>query len=87
MYESLSSRTPVARKRHRCVWCGGVIDIGEVYSHEAAVFEGDFQTTKWHCECLEASKGFDWESTDCLIPEWEMKRGTADLKEITEVSS
>lgn len=52
----LSSRQPVARKEHRCEWCTEPIIVGEKHEHYTGVYDGDFQSTRMHFECLEASQ-------------------------------
>lgn len=42
---------PVARKRHRCAWCGEWIEVGEKHSKYVGKFEGDFQSWRVHDEC------------------------------------
>lgn len=54
-YTLLSESFPVARKQHRCIWCGEAILPGEKYRSERSVFEGDMQNHKWHLECDEAA--------------------------------
>jgi hypothetical protein len=42
-YTLLSESTPVARKAHRCIWCGERIAAGERYTHERSIYDGGFQ--------------------------------------------
>jgi hypothetical protein len=63
-YELLSKTRPIARKDHRCIWCGQKIPKGEQYISEQSVFDGDFQNHHWHFECLEdaqANTDYEWE--------------------------
>ena len=53
-YTLLAETYPAARKRHRCVWCGEFIEIGERYTHEKSVYDGGMQDHKWHNECVSA---------------------------------
>lgn len=46
----LSESFPVARKRHRCIWCGDAIDPGTKYRRERSVYDG-MQDHAWHLEC------------------------------------
>jgi len=57
-YELLSTRTPVARKDHRCIWCPEKILKGDKHIHEVSKYDGDFQDHRWHPECREASCKF-----------------------------
>jgi hypothetical protein len=50
-YSLLSESFPVARKTHRCIWCGESIPSGEKYRHERSVYDGSMQDHKWHLEC------------------------------------
>lgn len=45
-----------ARKVHRCIWCGQSIDVGEPYTYERSIFEGDPQSHHWHQECLDCMR-------------------------------
>ena len=38
--EVLRNITPVARKEHRCEFCGGVIHVGEKYNRQTNVYDG-----------------------------------------------
>jgi hypothetical protein len=50
-YRLLAESFPVARKQHRCIWCGEPILRGEKYRHERSVYDGEMQDHKWHLEC------------------------------------
>lgn len=52
-YTLLSESWPVARKQHRCIWCGQRIEPGEKYRRERSVYDGAMQDHKWHPECDE----------------------------------
>ena len=43
------SRNHRAKKRHRCEYCGKIIEAGELYSRETGVYEWDFND---YCLCL-----------------------------------
>lgn len=64
-YTLLSLTYPVARKDHRCIWCGQKIAKGEGYMNERSVFDGDMQNHHWHPECWKDSH------TNNDEPEWE----------------
>ena len=50
-YSLIAEHFPVARKMHRCIWCGESIVTGEKYRDERSTFDGEFQHHKWHMEC------------------------------------
>lgn len=43
-----NSRWHKARKKHRCEYCGKVIEVGERYSRETGMYAGDFDD---YCLC------------------------------------
>lgn len=55
-YTLLSESWPVARKQHRCIWCGQHIEPDEKYRRERSVYDGEMQDHKWHPECDEDFK-------------------------------
>jgi len=57
-YELLSSSRPIARKDHRCIWCGQKIEKGTKYRSEQSVFDGEFQNHHWHEECDRAAQEY-----------------------------
>lgn len=50
----LSYKQHIARKRHRCNYCGAYIEPGDKYSVSSHVEDGQFYTWKAHeeCECV-----------------------------------
>ena len=48
---------PVARKPHRCVWCGESIPVGLKHRHEISAFDG-IQDHRWHLECDKAAQDY-----------------------------
>jgi hypothetical protein len=52
-YALLSETFPVAKKRHRCIWCGQHIEPGEKYRRERSVYDGSMQDFAWHPECAD----------------------------------
>lgn len=51
-WDFISDSKPKARKRHRCIWCPGYIEKGEVHVVQTGKFDGDFQSNRYHPECL-----------------------------------
>lgn len=45
-----------ARKAHKCIWCGQRIEIGQPYTYERSIYEGEPQSHHWHPECLGAMR-------------------------------
>jgi hypothetical protein len=66
MSDFYQSRTPKARKNHRCCECAGKIKIGEVYFRHSGVWEGDFFTYKNcdDCEHLRAELNEELDTED-----------------------
>ncbi len=63
------------RKRHRCVWCGMHIEIGQSAHSSAWIWEGEFQTGYFHPECWSALNRSDY--TEDGWTEGEQPRGVA----------
>jgi hypothetical protein len=57
-YIELSKVERMARKAHRCIWCGQLIPIGQKYLSESSVFDGNMQNHHWHLECIKDSDEF-----------------------------
>jgi hypothetical protein len=75
----LDTRSHTARKEHRCIWCPEKILPKETYAVETCIFEGDFQSNKYHPECLKACKEMARkEDRDFDFSEHEFKRGTTE---------
>lgn len=46
---------PVARKDHRCEWCGETIPKAEKHAHFVGKWDGEFQNWRMHNECYTES--------------------------------
>lgn len=57
-YALLRDTARVAIKKHRCIWCGEPILIGDKYRYEESIYEGHFQHHHWHPECDEDSRDY-----------------------------
>jgi hypothetical protein len=65
-YRLLAESFPVARKQHRCIWCGEPILRGEKYRHERSVYNGEMQDHKWHLECdADFAEGLKYDPGNC----------------------
>lgn len=54
-YTLMSQSEPVARKDYKCSWCGQVIAKGEKHAKQSGIFEGAYQTDRYHPECDKAA--------------------------------
>jgi hypothetical protein len=45
------TRWPIARKDHRCEWCGVVIPAGTKHAQFAGRWDGEWQNWRMHSEC------------------------------------
>jgi hypothetical protein len=50
-YRLLSETRPIARKAHKCIWCGESIPVGEQYLRAKVAGEGTVSDQAWHFEC------------------------------------
>ena len=62
-YQPIRTSHVIAKKRHRCIWCGERIAIGEQHIHEVSKFDGDFQDHRWHPECQDYAR-LNWRALD-----------------------
>ncbi len=66
MSDYSSSQAKVkARKKHKCSWCGEIIEQWETYLRGFCVFEGVASTFKMHQECSHAESKLLQYSDDC----------------------
>lgn len=81
MLELLTDGDVTARKRHKCVWCGEHIEIGEKHRQQSGIFEGEPFRMKYHAEChkamLELHK-IDRFAVEDGFMEGSFRRGTAE---------
>jgi hypothetical protein len=52
-WTTLRDTTPKARKRYRCTGCWEFIEAGEKHRHQVGIFDGDFNSNRWHPECFD----------------------------------
>ena len=64
-YHLFEEKTVKSAKRHRCIWCGERIEIGQTYTREKSTYDGHFQDHKWHPECLEDARAGWAAGDDC----------------------
>ena len=74
-YALLSLTKPVARKVHKCIWCGEKILKGEQYYNESSIYEEKFQYHHWHQECNNIITEYMNGEPDFEFNPHEMKRG------------
>ena len=64
-YTPLSESKPKARKEHQCIWCGEKILIAENYHRETGIYDGGFQHSEWHLECILDAQEYFRKSLEC----------------------
>ena len=61
MIDTLEQKERKAKKQHRCDYCCGIIEIGELYNWSKHVFDGEIYVWKSHKKCqsiVDKLKGF-----------------------------
>lgn len=53
-WELIETTSPIARKEHKCEWCGEPILKGEKHHRETGKFDGNFTSYRMHLECRDA---------------------------------
>ena len=59
MIKVLRNKTPIARKEHRCEFCGEVIHIGEKYNRQTNVCDDRVYDWVSHCDCSQLAYELD----------------------------
>ena len=59
MIKVLRNKTPIARKEHRCQFCGEVIHVGEKYNRQTNVYDGCIYDWVSHCDCSQLANELD----------------------------
>lgn len=67
-YALLRDSWPVAKKQHRCIWCGEGVLAGEKYYREQSIYEGQMQNHAWHEECIEDARETLHNGDDEFLP-------------------
>lgn len=62
--EVLKSCTPVAKKEHKCMYCNGVIPIGEKYCRDTIKYERTIYDWVAHADCCSVAVKLDMFSND-----------------------
>lgn len=71
-------KVKAARKAHRCIWCGQPINVGDTYTYERSIYEGDPQSHHWHDECLDVMREIAGdEGGECSFNAYNEERPTA----------
>lgn len=55
----LRNKTPIARKEHRCEFCGEVIHVGEKYNRQTNVYDDRVYDWVSHCDCSQLAYELD----------------------------
>lgn len=77
-YTELSCKHLVSRKQRPCIWCGEFILVGEGHVQQNGVYEGEFQSNRFHRECHPAMLRYFRESDEEDFTPHEFKRGTIE---------
>lgn len=56
-YQLIRETFPCARVKHRCIWCGESILIGEKHRREISKYD-ELQDFRWHLECCGAAQDY-----------------------------
>lgn len=61
MPEVLQEKSPIARKEHRCDYCGGTIHAGERYKNQTLVYDGTVYPWKSHEQCYSLTSYIEYD--------------------------
>lgn len=61
MAEVLQEKSPIARKEHRCDYCGGTIHAGERYVNQTLVYDGTVYPWKSHEHCYSLTSYIEYD--------------------------
>lgn len=61
MAEVLQEKSPIARKEHRCDYCGGTIHAGERYMNQTLVYDGTVYPWKSHEHCYSLTSYIEYD--------------------------
>lgn len=63
MYETLEIKNVIARKQHKCDWCGKPISKGEEYERQKYKYDGEFCEWHAHLACSRVASAI-WDYAD-----------------------
>lgn len=55
MITELNRNYPTARKEHKCMFCGGTINVGEKYERQILIYDNQIYDWVCHLECSEVT--------------------------------
>ena len=73
-YQEIRHYSLIARKPHRCIWCGEPIQKGDLHIRIKSKFDGDLQDHRFHGECVDPCHEHCDQSEGEFIP-FDNKRG------------
>lgn len=80
MYQKMTDKDFVARKKHKCDWCMEKINKGEKYNYQAFIFDGEFYEWRSHLACNRVvSAIWDYVDPDEGMSSEEFDEGCADV--------
>lgn len=56
MITELNRSYPTARKEHKCMYCGGTINVGEKYERQTNIYDGQIYDWVCHLECQKVTE-------------------------------
>lgn len=59
MPDLLKESSPVARKEHKCMYCGCIIPVGEKYSRDTLIYDGTVYDWVAHEDCCDVATLLD----------------------------
>lgn len=75
-----TDKEPIARKEHKCHWCGEIIKHREKYHMQSGIIGNTPYTLKLHMECWGAFKDSFKEFEFIIWEYYTFKRGTCKEK-------
>lgn len=64
MMTELNTSYPTARKEHKCMFCGGTIEVGEKYERATIIYDGHIYDWVNHLECRTVAGRLDMFDND-----------------------
>ena len=84
MVETITQLTPKAKKQHKCNFCHGIIERGEIYTHQTNKLDGELYTWKSHLSCdrITVELKMDEYADEGVTDEWFMETIKEEYRDI-----